>query len=254
MLKILKFIFTLLCSSFGGMLVAMGQTPTDTTNSADVQGIRFVDKAAEKLALAYKNRSVPFWGGLSVSIDLAGAAMANATAWGQYEGMLRLNLRNTYFPLIEAGQGRADHTGETSGLHFVTRSPYLRVGMDYNLKKDRSSKNRVFVGARYGFSSFRYDLNGPDIIDVHWKNTVPFHFEALNGNAHWGELTFGLESQIWKFVHLGWSVRYRRRIYEKRSPTGRTWYIPGYGRNSSSSTLGGTFNLIFDLTHFKHKP
>lgn len=254
MSKILKFIFALLCSSPCFPANAFGQTPADSTNNSSVQGIRFADKTAERAALLMGNRSVPFWAGLSVSFDVAGAAMANATAWGQYEGALRLNLKNTYFPIVELGQGRANHTGETTALHFATRSPYFRLGMDYNLKKDRLSKNRVFIGARYGFSSFRYDLSGPDLVDQNWKTTVPFRFEALDGNAHWGELIFGLEAQIRKFVHLGWSVRYRRRVCEKQSPTGRTWYIPGYGRNSSSSTLGGTFNLVFDLTQFIQKP
>lgn len=224
-------------------------TLSDSVQVQSVQGIQFSDKTASQAARTLGNRKIAFWSGASVSVDLAGAVLTNATAYGQYEGAFRLNFKNKYFPLIELGLGKANHTDESTNLHYQTSAPYFRLGMDYNVKKDRRSKNRVFVGGRYGFSSFEYDLSGPDLIDPNWGTTTPFNFTNLKGNAHWGELVFGLEAQIWKFIHLGWSIRHRRRIYEKQSPVGRAWYIPGYGRSgSSSSTWGGTFNLTFDLS------
>lgn len=253
MSKISRFSFVLLLISFA-LTVGATVVPSDSIQQSNVQGVQFVDKAAAEIARAFGNRKIALWSGASVSLDLAGAFLANVASYGQYEGAFRLNLKNQYFPILEMGVGTANHTDETTLLHYQTRSPYLRLGMDYNVKKDRRSKNRVFVGGRYGFSRFEYDLNGADLIDPYWKTTTPFQYPNLKGNAHWGELVFGLEAQIWKFVHLGWSVRHRRRLYEKQSPLGRAWYIPGYGRNgSSSSNWGGTFNLTFDIspTHKK---
>ena len=62
---------------------------------------------------------------------------------------------------------------------------------------------------------------------------------------------FGLETSIWKFIHLGWSLRYQVRLYEHNTNIGRAWHVPGFGQNSENSHFSGTFQLIFDLTHFK---
>ena len=63
---------------------------------------------------------------------------------------------------------------------------------------------------------------------------------------HWLELAFGVDAKIWGPVHLGWSVRYKRRLFHREGDVGDAWYVPGYGRNGGSR-IGGTFNLIFDL-------
>jgi hypothetical protein len=47
-------------------------------------------------------------------------------------------------------------------------------------------------------------------------------------------------------LHLGWSVRYKRRLAHDDGIIGRTWYVPGYGKEGSSR-LGGTFNVIIDI-------
>ena len=99
---------------------------------------------------------------------------------------------------------------------------------------------------RYGFSSFKYDLDGPDIEDSIWGTHTPFHFSNLNSNVHWAEFVFGMEAKVWGVLHLGWSVRYRFRLSNKHAEVGQAWYVPGFGRNSASA-LSGTFNLIFDI-------
>lgn len=252
MSRISKFFFVLLLNSVAlsaGATIAL----SDSIQVSSVQDIHFSEKAVTQVVRAFGNKKVAFWSGASVSVDLANILLANITSYGQYEGVFRLNFKNKYFPLVELGLGRANHTDESTNFHYKTSSPYFRLGMDYNVKKDRSSKNRVFLGGRYGVSSFGYDLVGPDLIDPYWGTTTPFNYINLKGYAHWGELVFGLETQIWKFIHLGWSIRHRRRIYEKQSSLGRAWYIPGYGRNTSSSSWGGTFNITFDISSINKK-
>lgn len=243
----LKFIYALLLSSLAlaGWAIAP-QKPDSTTTQ--FRGVQHVDKKAAELLRNASNRSVPLWAGASVSANLAGAVLAQVTSYGEYEAALRLNLRNKYFPIIEAGLGRANAIGESSQLHFRTSAPFARVGLDYNIKKDLRSMNRVFVGIRYGVSSFSYDLAGPDLNDPYWKTTQPFNFVDIASQAHWGEALFGLEAQIWKGIHLGWSLRYKLRFHEKATPLGHVYYIPGYGKNSGSTTFGATFNLVIDLT------
>ena len=114
------------------------------------------------------------------------------------------------------------------------------------MANDRLSGNRIYVGARYAFSSFKYDLDGPALSDPVWGGSVPYHFEGVSASSQWGELVLGLDAKIWKFFHLGWSFRYRVRIKQKRTPLGQPWYVPGFGKNDHTC-FGGTFNLIFDI-------
>ena len=188
----------------------------------------------------------PTLAGMSLGFDACGAVMAAFTPYGQIEGQFRVNIKNRFFPIVEAGLGISDHTGEESNLHYKTHSPYFRIGCDYNFLKDLRSGNRIFGGVRYGFSPFKYDLSGPSLHDAVYDIDVPFNYTGITSTAHWVEVVAGVEAKLWKIFHVGWSVRYKFRISEKNNPTGHAWYIPGYGQ-SSGSTLGGTFNIIFDI-------
>ncbi|MBR1594478.1 MAG: hypothetical protein IJ659_06880 [Alloprevotella sp.] len=183
---------------------------------------------------------------LSVGTDLAGAVLAAATAYGSLEGNLRLNLRETYFPTVEAGLGLSDHRNEETQIHYRTRSPYFRLGCDYNFLNDKTSGNRVFGGLRYGVSPFSYDVDGPALHDAVYHEDVPFSYKGLSAWSHWAEIVGGIEARVWGILHLGWSVRYKLRISESTTTVGHAWYVPGYGK-SGGSVMTGTFNVSIDI-------
>ena len=188
--------------------------------------------------------------GMSLSFDAAGSVMALATAFGQLEGAFRLNFLDTYFPVVEAGCGISNHTNETTDIHFKTNSPYFRLGCDYNFIKNKESGNRIFGGLRFGYSPFKYDVDGPPIIDPVWGTESPFEFKDVKSHAEWIEIVFGLEARIVKFFNLGWSFRYKFLFHEKANVPGKAWYIPGYGKNGDN-VMGGTFNLVFDISTYR---
>lgn len=193
-------------------------------------------------------KAVPTLSGYGIYTDLCGVGMSLFGKWGQYEAGAHLGVKGKYFPAVEVGVGQSNHTDDRSNLHYNVHSPYFRVGLDYNLNKNLDSHNRYFVGVRYGFSVFSYDLEGPPIKDDYWGGYYPMECRNVKAAAHWGELLFGIQTQIWKFVHLGWTARYRARLHEKQGAPGHAYYIPGYGKNGESSgTFGGTFNIIFEL-------
>ena len=231
---------------------AMAQEVTDSIDfqnqlPADkpFRGVQYNSPEEAAAALAARQK-LPLFAGVSISGDAAGLGMALFAPYGQYEAAARVNMRGKYFPVFEAGVGVSNHTDEDSNNHYKVHAPYFRMGMDYNVMKDLRSGNRIFVGARYAFSTFKYDLDGPDIVDPVYGTTLPFHYEGLRGANHWGEIVVGLEAKIWSIFHLGWSLRYRIRFSDKKSAVGSPWYVPGFGRNRNT-TLGGTFNVIFDI-------
>lgn len=190
--------------------------------------------------------------GVSVGVDVAGAVMAQVAKFGQYEVDARLNFKQRYFGAFEVGVGVSDHTNSRTDQHYKVNSPYFRVGADYNLAKNPVSGNRIYVGVRYGFSSFSYDLSGPSIIDESWGGAMPYQFNGLHSRMHWGEAVVGLEGRLWRFIHVGWTGRCKARFAQKKSPHGAAYYVPGYGDNSDKTCFGGSFSVIFDISDIKN--
>lgn len=205
------------------------------------------------IALISLQTQPTFFRGWSLGFDVGNAVLASFSGADHYEVMVRANLNERYFPSFELGWERTRLHNEDTHLSYITQAPYFRLGFDYNLNKKSRSLNRMFVGWRYGFSPFSYDLFGLDVHNSTWNTTLPFRYTALPARMHWGEALFGLEAQIWKFVHLGWSIRYKLRIYEKQAAVGAAWHIPGFGRNREASHWGGNFYLLFDLQSFPKK-
>lgn len=218
-------------------------TPPDTTKN-DAKGFKMVQYS--KVSIASKD--VPLISGYGIYTDLCGLAMAEFAKWGQYEVGGHVGLKGKFYPALELGLGRSNHTDSRSNLHYKVVAPYFRLGVDYNLNKDLKSHNRYFVGARYGFSAYAYNLSGPNIKDDYWGDEFVFDLRKVRGNAHWGEILFGIQTQLWRNINLGWTIRYRARLYEKQGAPGHAYYIPGYGKGGESSgTFGGTFNIIYEL-------
>jgi hypothetical protein len=172
--------------------------------------------------------------------------MRAASSYGNYEGMVRLNLLETYFPILEIGLGDCSHTEESTNMKYSTRAPYFRIGCDMNFANNKQSGNRIFGGVRYGFSSFEYDIIAPDMVDPNWGTIVPYQIKGVNGNKHWGELVISLESRIFSHFQIGWAVRYKFTLSDKHGESSRAWYVPGFGKNKNGS-FGANFNLIFEL-------
>ena len=190
--------------------------------------------------------TIPLFRGFAVSADLVGVAQKVTGDYGQYEAAVRLNLKDRYFPVVELGIGSADCTDDITGLHYETSAPYARIGVDFNLLKNKHDDYRLFAGLRYAFTSFKYDLTHPGMEDPVWGNVAPYENYDVKCSYQWFEAVFGVDAKIWGPFHLGWSVRYKSRLSADEGHLGNAWYVPGFGE-SKSSTLGGTFHVAIDI-------
>ncbi len=236
-LRILEYIsvltFSLLCPTL------LHAQPEDGTGNGQAKE----STAIEDLA----NKKAPVFSGVSVSADIVGVIMNAMNAdYSQMEVAARLKFKEKYFPVFELGYGESDKEGSETGNTFKTSAPYFRIGMDYNFTKKWYTGNRLYLGVRYAFTSFKYDISSPGFADPVWEQDVPFVFNGLSANSHWGEIVFGLETRIWGIFHLGWNARYKMRMSHKEATIGRPWYVPGFGKYGNSC-IGGTFNIIFDI-------
>ncbi|WP_253952440.1 DUF6048 family protein [Xylanibacter muris] len=206
----------------------------------------YVAMHAQNKIFAVQKDTVPFFKGFSISIDLAGPVMRTLGDYGEYEASLRINLHNQYFPIFEIGYGSAKHDDEVTSLYYKTQAPYFRIGCDLNLLKNKHTGNRMFGGLRYAFTSYKVDIAHPGMQDPVWGWDTSFSITGETCSQHWIEAVFGIDAKIWGPLHLGWNVRYKRRIAHKDSSVGNTWYIPGYGKYGDTR-IGANFNVIIDI-------
>ena len=205
-----------------------------------------VQTNAQKIFRVEKD-SVAFFRGVALSFDLVGPAMLMMSDHGEYEGAVRLNLHDQWFPVAEIGIGRANHErDEVTGLTYKTTAPYFRLGMDWNVMKNKHLPNRIFAGFRYAFTAFKADITREDLPDPVFQGRSGFGVQGMSCSQHWLEAVIGIDAQIAGPLHLGWNVRYLRRIIHREGDIGQAWYVPGFGINGSDNFVGN-FNVIIDI-------
>lgn len=196
---------------------------------------------------AFQKDSIPVFRGFAVSFDLVGAGLMAFSDNGQYEGALRVNLHDEWFPIVEIGLGKANHSDDVTHIHYDTKAPYFRIGIDKNMLKDKHGKNRLYVGLRYAYTSYKVNISRPDFPDPVWLWNTSYGVKDASCNQHWIEAVVGVDAKIAGPIHLGWSIRYKRRIsHSEDGEFGNTWYVPGFGK-FGDTRLGGTFNVIIDI-------
>lgn len=190
--------------------------------------------------------SIPMFRGFAVSVDLVGPAMLAMGDYGEYEAALRLNLHDQYFPVVELGYGKADHDDEVTEQQYKTSAPYFRIGCDLNLLKNKHADNRFYGGVRFAMTSYDVDIARPGLVDPVWTGDASYSIVGESCSMSWLEVVFGLDAKIWGPLHLGWNVRYKRRLSHNDGVAGNTWYVPGYGKNGDTR-LGANFMVIIDI-------
>lgn len=202
-----------------------------------------------KILSENKEEELPFYQGLMVGVDVSGlASKAFGSDAFSSEISIHANLKNRFFPVVEIGYGKTDTTGEETNIHYQTSAPFFRVGMDYNVFYKKPHLPGYFtVGLRYGFSSFTYDMQSPDLVDPNWGHTsIPVTYNDVKSNAGWLELVLGMKTQVYKDFYMGFTVRYRARQSMKKHENTEPYYIPGYGRGKTSN-FGITYSLSYRL-------
>lgn len=204
-------------------------------------------KDNEQLKAAYK--ASPLYQGCAVGVEIAG--IGGYLLGGDIlssEIQLQANLKNRFLPTLEIGYGKTDAVNDANDMHYKTSAPYFRIGMDYNVFYLKPYlPGYLYAGLRYGMSSFSYDVSGPDMTDPNYGGTVvPFSYSGIKSNAQWLEGVVGIKVRIYKRFHMGWAVRYKMRMSIGNAENSVPWYVPGFGKNASSS-FNLTYNLIYNL-------
>ena len=190
--------------------------------------------------------SIPFFRGVQSKADLVGPIQRAVSSYGQYEVGVRVNLKDKYFPVMELGYGSADETSDVTATHYKTSAPYGKIGVDFNIMKNKHDIYRLYAGLRGAYTNFKFDVDHPDVTDPVFGGTSPYSSHDIKANYSWLELLFGIDAKIAGPVHLGWTARYKRRLTHDDGTMGNIWYVPGYGKQGGSR-LGGTFEIMIEI-------
>lgn len=149
---------------------------------------------------------------------------------------------------IAAELGNENKTTDEPQLNFTTKGSYVKAGFDYNAYENwLGMENMIYVGLRYGFSTFSQTLNSYKIY-----NSQPYlgseqaivtgeQFSGLT--ASWIEVVAGIKAEVFHNVYVGFSVRLNQLVSNKKPDNFDNLYIPGFNR-----TYDGSFGVGFNYT------
>ncbi len=155
-------------------------------------------------------------------------------------------LTKKHYIAVELGNEKK--TVAEDQLNFTTEGTYLKAGFDYNAYENwLDMENMIYVGLRYGVSSFSQRLNNYTIYNANTYFGYPdvtVSGEKFDGlSAQWAEVVTGVKAEMFDNLYIGFSLRMHYLISNKKPENFDNLYIPGFNR-----TYGGNFGVGMNYT------
>ena len=144
--------------------------------------------------------------------------------------------------------GNENKTVDDDRINFTTQGTYIKAGFDFNAYENwLGMENMIYVGLRYGVSSFSQQRNSYEIYNRDsYFGVAPeiIDGEKFSGlSAQWIEVVAGFKAEVYKNIYLGISLRVNRLMSNKKPENFDNLYIPGFNR-----TYNGDFGVGFNYT------
>ncbi|MDT0650622.1 DUF6048 family protein [Autumnicola edwardsiae] len=180
--------------------------------------------------------------GLRVGLDLS--KLIRTAFQDDYRGFEVIGDYRVYRSFYAAAEiGNEQITFDEGLIRATSSGSYAKIGADYNAYNNwQDMQNSIFVGIRYGFSTFSQELEeytiytttpyfGPD-------TRTPEDPETTGLTASWIELMAGIKVEVLNNLFLSANVQLKRRIGQS-SPSGfDNLSIPGFNRTYDDSQFG----------------
>lgn len=158
----------------------------------------------------------------------------------------RLNTR-----LFLAGEvGYMDRTIDEDTFNHTVNGSYIKAGVNYNLYSNwLDMDNELYIGARYGFSTFSNTLNhytifqNGEYFDIKEVNTAQ-EFNKLY--AHWIEFVAGIKVEVLKNIYFGFMLNLNKLVSTNNPENFENTYSPGFGSISDS---GSGANINYTISY-----
>lgn len=194
----------------------------------------------------------PLFRGVSAHFDLASPIMGLAAGSNvhNYEAMVDVSIYDRFFPCLEVGYTNVSHAVDEKS--YKAQSPFFRLGMNMNLLKTvrdgkaQNIRNYAYLGVRYAFAPMTYSIGNIVMSDGYWGGETVIDYPAETVYAGWAEIVGGVRIDFVAGFTMGWSVRIKALMHTSAESKDLLWYVPGFGKNSTTSfsfsyTVGYTF-------------
>lgn len=149
--------------------------------------------------------------------------------------------------------GNEKRTIDETQVNFTTEGSYFKVGVDYNAYENwLDMENAIFVGLRYGLSSYKNTLNSHTVFNsnTYWNEsglkTDPITYDS--STTHFVELIIGLKAEILNNLYLGINVQLKNYVSSTSPDNFTNLYIPGFGKTTDDSKWGVGFG--YTISYF----
>lgn len=179
--------------------------------------------------------------GIRIGYDLSRATVsAFVSGRTEQEIFVNVNFGKTRFAVAEFGV--ADYYKQPGFYDYYQTGQYGRLGIDFNMNK--SDRINIFTlgvrvaGAQWNHRAENILVPFPDTSAAYTTLIPEFTDRAL-----WGEVCFGMQASILKYLFLGWTVRGKVLILKPDDTVMRPYYIPGYGRYKGNAAAGFNYYI-----------
>lgn len=188
--------------------------------------------------------------GLRVGVDLH--RLSKSFYEKDYKGLeLVGDYRLTRRFYLAGELGNEEKTVDDDRLNFTTKGTYFKAGFDYNSFENwLDMENMIYVGMRYGISSFSHTVNSYKIYDptnYYGENTVISGAKYNGLTANWIEIIGGVKAELFSNLYLGFSLRLNYLVSNKKPEGFDNLYIPGFNRTYEGKFGAG---VNYTLSYF----
>lgn len=177
-----------------------------------------------------------------------------------FNASLSVNLKDAFFPTVMVGYASLDASSDYSNYviqpdnyTYKVKGPYFKVGLDFNLlKSEQKFKPSCYLGARYAFSLYNYDVLNVVAVQQDWESSSLINVSD-HTFANWGEFVAGVRVPVYNRLYLGlegcykWSFKAKQGKFTNADGTNvviNQSYAPGFG-DANGTTWGFRYLVSF---------
>lgn len=156
----------------------------------------------------------------------------------EIQGDYRISDR--FYPAAELGY--EEFKSEENTFSSSSKGAFLKLGANMNVYDNWiGMQNEIYVGLRYGISSFSetlydYTINNRD--QYFEPDHRPGKEQFKNLSAHWIEFQIGIKAEVLNNLFLGIHGELKRMVHNTSPQKFDNLWIPGYNRNYDHSAFG----------------
>lgn len=182
--------------------------------------------------------------GLRIGIDLARPTISLFDEeFSGFEIMADFRITHKFYIAVEFGSDKDEQNEEN--LVSSTKGSYIKIGADFNAYNNWvGMNNAIYVGLRYGFSTFEQDLQGYTIYtgDTTFPGTIVYDPHTYSGlTAHWAEFIFGIKTEVFNNLFLSINLQLKNKFLEEVPENFNNLYIPGFNQTNDYGDFGVGF-------------